>query len=166
MLDIRRLCEGNNNIHSRYMADNNGVIYVNHGVAAFRVVDNSGIRRSVIPLKRKMLKHMADNNMMLMQFNECNKFFLLNNGSILKRVSTRYMKEKNRVDISINFLNGRDRGDRMYVHQAIASAFLGDYRGLEVHHIDGNPMNNKLSNLELLTRDEHLTKHRSVETNQ
>src|SRR3990167_1794567 len=32
-------------------------------------------------------------------------------------------------------------------------------KGLEVHHKDGNPLNNRLSNFELLTRGEHVKRH-------
>ena len=37
------------------------------------------------------------------------------------------------------------------VHRLVASAYLGDITGLTVNHIDGNPSNNCVSNLEIVT---------------
>jgi len=48
-----------------------------------------------------------------------------------------------------------------YTHQLVAMAFLGHVRcghRLEVNHIDENKRNNNLSNLELLTQEQHKAK--------
>lgn len=37
------------------------------------------------------------------------------------------------------------------VHRLVASAFIGDITGKMINHIDGNPSNNKLENLEICT---------------
>lgn len=55
--------------------------------------------------------------------------------------------------------NGKRKQE--HVHQCVAKLFLkkkGPKKGLEVNHIDGNKHNNKLSNLEWVTRSEN-TKH-------
>ncbi len=47
-------------------------------------------------------------------------------------------------------------------HQLVAVAFLWPRPGLEVNHIDGNKANNRLDNLELVTRSEnHLHAYRT-----
>lgn len=44
------------------------------------------------------------------------------------------------------------------IHGAVAKSFLGDktIEGLEVNHIDGNKENNRLDNLEWVTRSENM----------
>lgn len=48
-------------------------------------------------------------------------------------------------------------GDRvLYVHRAMAAAFLGPVGGKVVRHLDGNPANNTLSNLAIGTQSENM----------
>jgi len=42
------------------------------------------------------------------------------------------------------------------VHRLVASAFIGDIEGQDVHHKDGNRENNLLKNLEILPHKEHM----------
>ena len=45
----------------------------------------------------------------------------------------------------------------VYTHRAVYEAFRGEIpEGLEINHIDGNKLNNKLTNLELTTRMENI----------
>lgn len=48
-------------------------------------------------------------------------------------------------------------GQKYYIHRLVADAFYdGDHQGLDVNHIDGNRLNNNLSNLEWCTRQENI----------
>lgn len=47
-------------------------------------------------------------------------------------------------------------GKTTLVHRLVASAYLGDVTGLTVNHIDGNPSNNHISNLEIVTMQENI----------
>ena len=42
------------------------------------------------------------------------------------------------------------------VHRLVASAYLGDITGMTVNHTDGNPSNNNVSNLEIVTMKENI----------
>ncbi len=42
------------------------------------------------------------------------------------------------------------------VHRLVAEAFIGDISGMDVDHIDGNPLNNNASNLRIVTRLQNL----------
>lgn len=42
------------------------------------------------------------------------------------------------------------------VHSLICLAWIGERNGLEINHIDGNPQNNRLDNLEYCTRSENM----------
>jgi hypothetical protein len=51
----------------------------------------------------------------------------------------------------------------MYVHKIVAVSFLGDPDdGLEVNHIDGNKLNNVLSNLEYVTHQRNMQHAREL----
>jgi hypothetical protein len=41
------------------------------------------------------------------------------------------------------------------IHRLVASAWLGNVTGLTVNHIDGNPSNNCIDNLEIVTQKEN-----------
>jgi hypothetical protein len=49
-----------------------------------------------------------------------------------------------------------------FIHRLVASAFIGPVNGKEVHHIDRNKMNNKLSNLRILTLHQHHLEHYEI----
>lgn len=51
---------------------------------------------------------------------------------------------------------------RRYVHRLVAITFIGPPNGKDVNHIDGNKSNNKLSNLEYLSRKENILHAMSI----
>lgn len=53
-------------------------------------------------------------------------------------------------------LSNKQKRKNCRVHRLVASAFLGVRDGLQVNHIDGDKANNKLSNLEWVTRSENM----------
>lgn len=54
----------------------------------------------------------------------------------------------------------RDSVKRIYEHHLVWEQAYGPIPdGYEIHHKDGNKLNNKLSNLQLLTRSEHARLH-------
>ena len=46
------------------------------------------------------------------------------------------------------------------VHRLVAQAFLGDIEGKQVHHVDRNPSNNHVSNLQIKDQHEHDKEHK------
>lgn len=53
---------------------------------------------------------------------------------------------------------GREKFKRTPVHRIVMYTHKG-YKNLDIHHIDLNPLNNKLENLVYLTRSEHMSLH-------
>lgn len=93
---------------------------------------------------------------------------------VLNRSKASIQHKASRLKIKVR--NGKPRkrkiGDSYYwykcinreprfIHQILAEKMLG--RPLDsdevVHHKDGNKLNNKMSNLEVLTKSEHMKKH-------
>lgn len=52
------------------------------------------------------------------------------------------------------------RGKPQFVHRLVAAAFIGPGDGFDVDHRDGNPTNNRLSNLRYLTHAENMVAQR------
>lgn len=59
--------------------------------------------------------------------------------------------------ISIGYLVVQINGRSKYAHQLMAMAFLGNYsKDLEVGHLNGNRADNRIGNLEMVTRSQNL----------
>lgn len=59
----------------------------------------------------------------------------------------------------VKFCRGRLHFKGMSVHRIMAYTFFGYKPGFDVHHLDENKLNNSLSNLVYLTREEHARIH-------
>lgn len=59
------------------------------------------------------------------------------------------------------FGNSRKSPDRAYVHRLVVEESIGRKLSSDehVHHIDGDKSNNDISNLQLMSRSEHLRMH-------
>jgi hypothetical protein len=52
------------------------------------------------------------------------------------------------------------KGRLQYIHRLVYETFVDEIPdGYEIDHVDGNPSNNNLSNLQLVTRKENISKH-------
>lgn len=53
-----------------------------------------------------------------------------------------------------------NKGRLQYIHRLVYETFVGEIpEGFEIDHINGNPRNNNLYNLQLVTRKENIEKH-------
>lgn len=74
--------------------------------------------------------------------------------STIKKYKQAYRKARLYVTLRKN-----NKSYRKFVHQVVMLTFVGDYpEGKEINHIDGNPLNNKLENLEYVSSSEN-TRH-------
>ena len=62
------------------------------------------------------------------------------------------------------YLRKDGRKHVQYIHQLVASAFIGPANGLDVRHLDGNRANNCLTNLAYGTRKENMDDARQHDT--
>lgn len=78
--------------------------------------------------------------------------------------STDYLDEPDFITKTID-KNGYERQDGKLVHRVVAFHSLYNkfyplrFREYQVHHKDGNKLNNRASNLQILTREEHKEVH-------
>ena len=65
----------------------------------------------------------------------------------------------------IKFKNGYNKKGNVKLHRLIMEEHLGRKLTSDeiVHHIDGNKLNNDISNLQVMTRGEHSRLHRKQE---
>lgn len=88
--------------------------------------------------------------------------YITNNNTEGKRkVGGNILKEKTKKNgyKEVNLHLGGNVSKMMYVHRAVALAFIGDIpSGYAVNHKDGNKANNKLPNLEIVSYSEN-SKH-------
>lgn len=152
--DIRKVCSYFNNIHSRYYVDTNGIIYTSLSSHTNKIMID-GKYYNINGFRKSNLSIMNNTNKMLISIPFSNKYFLLNDGTILQRLYTR-LDDTDRVDVSLISLDGKC--NRYKVHRIVAGVFIGDITNKEVHHIDGNHYNNKVSNLQIMITEEHREK--------
>ena len=92
------------------------------------------------------------------QIDGYDNYFISDNGDVLNNKSGRILKSSiSNIGYRQINLNKNNRKKRYYVHRLVAKAFLkDDAERLEVNHIDGNKLNNNVSNLEYVTHSENI----------
>lgn len=154
--DIRNISQYFREVHSRYFIDTNGSVYTSLSKNTTRIrIENDVI--NIKSFKKESLNCFNNTNKLLISIpNTNNKYFLMKDGTVLHRLSTR-VDEIGCVDVSLIRVDnsGNPLGNRYKLHRLMAGCFIGDIKDKEVHHKDGNRTNNKISNLEILTFEEH-----------
>lgn len=158
--DIRNISVYFREIHSRYYIDTNGVVYTSLSPKTTRIMINN-IRTNINDFKIKNYNNLDKNINMIIQYKNTD-YFLLYDGTMLKRLKTT-LTEKGEVCVSIiRVINGNGTGNKYFVHRLVAGCFLGKIENKEVHHIDKNRKNNHVSNLQILTFNEHRGKENYI----
>ena len=75
---------------------------------------------------------------------------------VLKQCHVRPPSKKKRTDYCLN-LSKNGKEIRWFVSRLVGMTFLGiPDKGMTINHIDGNPFNNAVSNLEWVTREKNI----------
>lgn len=74
-------------------------------------------------------------------------------GKILKQ-EKRFRRNNSGFDWCVR-LYYKGKKKKWTVSRLMAACFLGNIDGMEIDHIDGNPQNNKITNLEIVTSAEN-----------
>ena len=115
----------------------------------------NGKRLNVNKFRKTILENLNRTNKMLIAVPETDKkYYMLYDGTVLQRLSTR-IKENKQVSVCLMYINGNKRGNQTYVSRLVAGSFIGNVDNMEVHHKDGDRTNNKVNNLAILTMEKH-----------
>ena len=154
MFDIKRINCSFKNVHSRYYIDTNGVVYTSISRNTKRIMVKGKVL-NMNKFRNDNLSSMNNTTRMLIEVPNTNhEYYMLNDGSILQRLKTT-IKNNNEVYVCLILIDGNSRGNYKLLSRLVAGSFLGDVTGKEVHHKDRDRTNNKISNLEILTKEEH-----------
>ncbi|WJJ57781.1 HNH endonuclease [Staphylococcus phage 80A] len=155
--DIKKLNENFRNIHSRYYIDSNGVVYTSISQNTKKIFVE-GRKVNINKFRRENITELNNTNKLIIKIPETNnKYYMLNDGTILQRIKT-VKKTHGAIYVCLILVDGRDRGTYKSLSRLVAGSFLGSVEGKEVHHKDRDRTNNKVSNLEILTFEEHRSK--------
>ena len=99
-----------------------------------------------------------DNALTFKPIDGYNNYFISNDGDILNLHTGRIMKANvNRDGYALITLYKNSTPKTYQVHRLVAKAFIkDDAERTQVNHINGNKLNNNLTNLEYVTRSENL----------
>lgn len=153
MFDIRKISDVFREVHSRYYVDTNGSVYTSLSPKTSRITVK-GKLVSIGGFRSENLRRLDKNANMIVRF-EDTEYFLLYDGTILKRLKTILSKGKIPSVSIMRVYGGNNTGNHYIIARLVAGVFIGDVSGKEVHHIDQNPLNNKVENLQILTLEEH-----------
>ena len=88
-------------------------------------------------------------------------FYVTESGTVYSSIGKLLYQQTN--ELGYKSVVGRDyqnKSHRFFVHRLVAQAFLGDIEGKQVHHVDRNPSNNHVSNLQIKDQHEHDKEHK------
>lgn len=152
-------------IKSKYYVSSNGDFFTEKSDSLYRFYVD-GKRISCKNRILQMLNEMRENNEKFRyldwidntsQSHQDNPHYLLSDGKIIRRMSQQIDSRTNRYFVYLN--NVLDERERLCSHRIVAQCFLGNVEWKDVRHKDGNPLNNNINNLLILTPEEHRKLH-------
>lgn len=165
MKQIRQICIYWPLIKDKYWVADDGTIFGSNNIKCTRLLVN-GHRKEISKTKKYLLKYMEEHNMTFIHIPDTEgQYILLHNGLILKRLKTG-LHHVGKPRSVIGLFTNKDQRTVQQVARFVAACFIGPVDGLDVHHVDFNPLNNAVENLKIVTREEHRELHKSEFTGQ
>lgn len=178
-MEFKRLCDLFDGVKERYMIDEDGFVYNQKGkqlkidVGSYKLTMNDGTYKR---FSQSYLKDLYNGGIKLMDgeifkvvpFNTDYK--ISNYGRVMslkggnEKIIKTQLKSKgkgNRLN-EVVFLNTNGNPQKYLVSRLIMMVFnpIVNTELYEVHHIDGNCLNNRLTNLQWLSKEQHIELHK------
>lgn len=161
MKHIRQICTYIPSIKDKYYIAEDGTVLVAHTERRRITVDGQTV--SIQAWRKNAIQEIWDNGLSYKTVpNSGGRYILTSKDMVLKKLKTQlsqldHKNTKHRVFILL--YDVMDRQVPCRVHRLVARAFLGETEGLEVHHINEDPLDNHVSNLQIVTPEEHRRIH-------
>ena len=159
MKEIRQISPYVQSVKDKYYIADDGSIYCE--LSNSKVMKNGEKRRISAHLRRQAMS--IDSPKWTIPFKDWGTYCLvLKNGTMLRRLKTQLKYTNNKyeqVGICLNLITEEQK--YFYVSRLVASVFIGNLKGKEVHHIDRDRKNNNVSNLQILSKEDHMKIHSS-----
>lgn len=147
-MEIRQICIYDRNLKDRYYATSTGLCYTlcKDG----RVVIN-GERRNVT--KHQIREAISSSEGFTVPFKDWGlKVVILRSGLVLRILKT-FIRPCGSVTVCMFDVNNKEK--RPYVSRIIANTFIAPVENMEVHHINRDRRDNRCSNLEVMSFEDH-----------
>jgi len=101
------------------------------------------------------------------KINSFNSYFISNTGFVRlnKRILPFAYGGNKRPFVSLREADPKNKKyERKYIHELVWTHFSGKekVKGFEIHHKDGDYLNNHIDNLEYLSKEQHYEKHKQM----
>lgn len=147
-MEIRQICIYDRNLKDRYYATSTGLCYT---LCKDNLVMIDGERRRVT--KHQIREAMSSCEDFTVPFKDWGlKVIILRSGLVLRLLKT-FIKPCGSVTVCMFDVNNNEK--RLYVSRVIANTFIASVENMEVHHINRDRKDNRCSNLEVMSFEDH-----------
>lgn len=159
MNNLRKISIYEPSIKDKYYITSDGNIYVQQKFEMPLRINFEGQRNNHTKEIKTFLLHSFEEYYNFPLYN--GKYIFIRNGNILlKRLNTTCSKNtNNRVYVWLYDVN--DNHISFALHRLLYTCYKGNCDGYDIHHIDFNPLNNSLNNLQKLSKEEHILIHKT-----
>lgn len=163
--EFREVCYYEPTIRQGYFVSSDGYVYKLMKDLYLRKTNSDG-SKSQTRIKNRIRKELGDMldkglnyTTVTIEGFEHYKLVLLRDGRLIRKMSECKINNRWTEYLYINLPKVTGGYKCFFVHRLVSQCFIGSVLNMEVHHIDRNQQNNNISNLMVLTPNEHLNVH-------
>ena len=158
MREIRQISAYVPSIKDKYYVTDNGVVYVRNDFSRRIYVD--GKTHNIKPWSKNALAKMAETYAAYTAVPDFGgQYILLRDGTLLKRLRTSLFHGGGKPRPTVGLYTTDDKRCVRQVGYFVARCFIDSTEGKEVHHVNNDPMDNRVANLRVVSREEHHAAH-------
>lgn len=158
MRNLRKISTYIPNIKDKYYITSDGIVFVEQKFEIPCRITHEGIRTTHTKNIKSFLLNSSEDYYVFPEYS--GKYVFLREGNkLLKRLNT-ICSENTHNRVYVWLYDIFDNHVSYALHRVLYTCYLGPCEGYDIHHIDFNPLNNDLQNLQKLTREEHILLHK------